>query len=77
MEYGEADAYGHKKKASVAESLSDEIKKRTKEETIVSDLTYDLRSGTPDFVDNSSRRPSAPWRWKPYSKTKAVSWPHW
>jgi 6-phosphofructokinase len=50
-EYGEADAYGHKKKASVAESLSDEIKKRTKEETIVSDLTYDLRSGTPDFVD--------------------------
>jgi len=51
VEYGEADAYGHKKKASVAESLSDEIKKRTKEETIVSDLTYDLRSGTPDFVD--------------------------
>jgi 6-phosphofructokinase 1 len=51
MEYGEADAYGHKKKASVAESLSDEIKKHTKEETIVSDLTYDLRSGTPDFVD--------------------------
>jgi len=51
QEYGEADAYGHRKKASVAEALSEEIKKRAKEETIVSDLTYDLRSGDPDFVD--------------------------
>ncbi len=51
QEYGEPDAYGHRKKASVAESLSDEIKKRTGEETIVSDLTYDLRSGDPDFID--------------------------
>jgi 6-phosphofructokinase 1 len=50
-EYGDADAYGHRKKASVAESLSDEIKRRTGEETIVSDLTYDLRSGDPDFID--------------------------
>jgi 6-phosphofructokinase len=49
--YGDADAYGHRKKASVAESLADEIKRRTGEETIVSDLTYDLRSGDPDFVD--------------------------
>ncbi len=51
QEYGEADAYGHRKKASVAEALSEEVKKRTKEDTIVSDLTYDLRSGDPDFVD--------------------------
>jgi 6-phosphofructokinase 1 len=51
QEYGDPDAYGHRKKASVAESLSDEIKRRTGEETIVSDLTYDLRSGDPDFVD--------------------------
>ena len=51
QEYGEPDAFGHRKKASVAESLSDEIKRRTGEETIVSDLTYDLRSGDPDFVD--------------------------
>jgi 6-phosphofructokinase 1 len=50
-EYGEADAFGHRKKENIAESLSEEIKKRTKEETIVSDLTYDLRSGDPDFVD--------------------------
>ncbi|HEX8909575.1 MAG TPA: 6-phosphofructokinase [Anaeromyxobacteraceae bacterium] len=51
QEYGEPDAFGHRKKASVAESLSDQIKARTGEETIVSDLTYDLRSGAPDFID--------------------------
>ena len=51
QEYGEPDAYGHRKKASVAESLSDEIMHRVGEETIVSDLTYDLRSGGPDFMD--------------------------
>jgi ATP-dependent phosphofructokinase / diphosphate-dependent phosphofructokinase len=50
-EYGLADAFGHKKKASVAEDLSDEIQGRTGSETIVSDLTYDLRGGSPDFVD--------------------------
>jgi ATP-dependent phosphofructokinase / diphosphate-dependent phosphofructokinase len=50
-EYGEPDAYGHRKKMSVAEVLAEEIKQRTGEETIASDLTYDLRSGDPDFVD--------------------------
>lgn len=50
-EYGPADAFGHRKKMSVAEDLSDEIKTATGEETVVSDLTYDLRSGSPDFID--------------------------
>jgi 6-phosphofructokinase 1 len=50
-EYGEPDAFGHRKKMSVAEDLSNEIKRATGEETIVSDLTYDLRSGSADFVD--------------------------
>ena len=50
-EYGEADAFGHRKKANVAEDLSAEIKKAAGEETIISDLTYDLRSGSPDFID--------------------------
>ncbi len=50
-EYGEPDAYGHRKKMSVAEDLSSEVKARTGEETVVSDLTYDLRSGDPDFTD--------------------------
>ena len=52
-EYGEADAFGHRKKMSVAEDLSDEIMRKTCEETVVSDLTYDLRSGSPDFIDRS------------------------
>jgi len=51
QEYGEPDAFGHRKKMSVAEDLSNEIKKATGEETVVSDLTYDLRSGSADFVD--------------------------
>jgi len=50
-EYGEPDAYGHRKKASVAETLSTEIQQRTGAETVVSDLTYDLRGGPPDFMD--------------------------
>jgi len=50
-EYGEPDAFGHRKKMSVGEALASEIRKRTPEDSIVSDLTYDLRSGEPDFVD--------------------------
>jgi ATP-dependent phosphofructokinase / diphosphate-dependent phosphofructokinase len=50
-EYGEPDAYGHCKRANVGESLAGEISRYIGEETIVSDLTYDLRSGDPDFID--------------------------
>ncbi|MGO9700865.1 MAG: 6-phosphofructokinase [Xanthobacteraceae bacterium] len=50
-EYGEPDAYGHRKKANVGELLAKEIKRRAGEEAIASDLTYDLRSGDPDFID--------------------------
>jgi 6-phosphofructokinase 1 len=50
-EYGDADAFGHRKKANVGEDLGEEIRKRTKEETVISDLTYDLRSGEADFID--------------------------
>jgi len=50
-EYGAADAYGHKKKVNIAEVFSDELKERTGEETVVYDLTYQLRSGDPDFLD--------------------------
>ena len=51
QEYGDPDAFGHRRKASVGEALSIEIRTRTGEESIVSDLTYDLRSGEADFVD--------------------------
>lgn len=50
-EYGEPDAFGHRKKFSVAEAFSDEVVQTLKAETVVSDLTYDLRSGAPDFLD--------------------------
>ena len=50
-EYGEADAFGHRKKANVGEDLGNEIRKRTSVETVISDLTYDLRSGEADFID--------------------------
>ncbi len=50
-EVGEADAFGHRHKANVAEILAAEIKSRTGIDTVHSDLTYDLRSGEPDSVD--------------------------
>ncbi len=51
QEYGRPDGYGHRKKMNVAEALSEKIQEITGQETVVSDLTYDLRSGAPDFVD--------------------------
>lgn len=51
-EWGEPDAYGHRKKIDVGQVLAQEIKKRTGEETMSSDLTYDLRSGDPDSIDH-------------------------
>ncbi|MBN8729574.1 MAG: 6-phosphofructokinase [Acidobacteria bacterium] len=51
LHYGAEDAYGHRKKMNVGEAFSDKLKSSTGEETIVSDLTYDLRSGEADFVD--------------------------
>ena len=50
-EYGEADAYGHRKKMDIGQALGEEIRKRTGDEIMVSDLTYDLRSGEPDAID--------------------------
>ena len=50
-EYGEADAYGHRKKVGIGQALGEEIRKRTGDEIMVSDLTYDLRSGEPDAID--------------------------
>jgi ATP-dependent phosphofructokinase / diphosphate-dependent phosphofructokinase len=50
-EFGEADAYGHRKKVDIGQALGDEIRKRTGDEIMISDLTYDLRSGEPDAID--------------------------
>ena len=51
QETGEADAFGHRKKVDIGHALAGEIEKRTGEETIASDLTYDLRGGAPDAID--------------------------
>ena len=52
QEYGEPDAFGHRKKTSVGRGAG---RRRSAsgpgKSSIVSDLTYDLRSGEPDFVD--------------------------
>ncbi len=49
---GEADAYGHKKKANVAEFLGDELTKRIPGVRFLPiDLTYFLRSGEPEVYD--------------------------
>ncbi|HJP72260.1 MAG TPA: 6-phosphofructokinase [Candidatus Limnocylindria bacterium] len=50
-EVGEADAYGHRHKADVGYALAVELRRRTGIETVNSDLTYDLRSGDPDALD--------------------------
>ncbi|HEY4633777.1 MAG TPA: 6-phosphofructokinase [Candidatus Limnocylindrales bacterium] len=48
---GEADAFGHRHKVNIGESLATELKARTGIETLASELTYDLRSGEPDSLD--------------------------
>ena len=50
-EFGEADAYGHRRKADVGFALAEELKAMTGIDTVHSDLTYDLRSGDPDALD--------------------------
>ena len=49
---GGADAFGHRHKANIGESLAAEIRDRTGIETLASELTYDLRSGEPDSMDS-------------------------
>ncbi len=51
-EIGPADAYGHRKKANVAEFLADELTKRIPRVRFLAvDLTYFLRSGAPEVYD--------------------------
>ena len=49
--YGPPDLYGHKKTVNIAESLAKQLGTLSGEETTVVDLTYELRSGEPDFLD--------------------------
>jgi 6-phosphofructokinase len=50
-EQGPADAFGHRHKTDVGEVLAAEIADRTGIEALAIELTYDLRSGQPDALD--------------------------
>ncbi len=51
VEYGEADAYGHKKLGGIGEILGDALKKLTGENIIYQQVSYLMRSGAPDALD--------------------------
>ncbi|MEP6807451.1 MAG: 6-phosphofructokinase [Chloroflexota bacterium] len=51
QEYGEPDAFGHRRPADIGAALAGELHRRTGVEAVNSDLTYDLRSGDPDALD--------------------------
>jgi 6-phosphofructokinase 1 len=50
-EIGEPDAFGHRRKENVGEALAREVSNRTGIESLAIELTYDLRSGQPDALD--------------------------
>jgi len=51
IEHGETDPYGHRKLGGIGLKASEELKKRTGEDTIYQQLGYLMRSGAPDAVD--------------------------
>jgi len=51
VEYGEADAYGHKKLGGIGDLLGEALKKLTGEDIIYQPLSYLMRSGAPDALD--------------------------
>ncbi len=51
IEYGEEDAYGHKKLGGTGQQLESVIKKVTKVHTIYQQVAYLMRSGQPDALD--------------------------
>lgn len=51
IEYGEADAYGHRKLGGIGILTGDALKKLTGENIIYQQLSYLMRSGAPDALD--------------------------
>jgi len=51
VQSGEADAYGHQKLGGVGKIVSEEIKKRSGMHTVYQQLSYLMRSGSPDSLD--------------------------
>ena len=51
FEYGEADAYGHRKLSGVGQLTGAALKKLTGQNIIYQQLAYLMRSGAPDSLD--------------------------
>jgi len=51
VEYGEADAYGHRKLGGIGEMTGDALKELTGEDMINQKIAYLMRSGAPDALD--------------------------
>jgi 6-phosphofructokinase 1 len=51
IEYGQADAYGHKKLGGIGAITGDAIKRITGQNTIYQQVAYLMRSGAPDAID--------------------------
>ena len=51
VESGMEDAYGHKKLGGIGQIISEELKKRTGQNTMVQQVGYLMRSGPPDALD--------------------------
>ena len=51
IEYGQADAYGHKKLGGIGAFTGDAMKKITGEKIIYQQVAYLMRSGAPDSID--------------------------
>jgi len=51
VQSGEADAYGHQKLGGIGKLVSEEIKKRSGMHTVYQQLSYLMRSGSPDSLD--------------------------
>ena len=51
VEYGQADAYGHKKLGGIGLITGDALKKITGEDILYQQVSYLMRSGAPDSLD--------------------------
>ena len=51
VQYGEEDAYGHRKLGGIGQRTGALLKERTGEDMIYQQLAYLMRSGSPDSLD--------------------------
>lgn len=51
IEYGPADAYGHRKLGGIGEIIAENVKKMTDEHIMYQKFAYVMRSGAPDSLD--------------------------